>query len=184
MPGVTTLPDELIDLLAEMYGEVNPATKKRWTLRQLAVFASEKAGRRIERPVVERAIKPVRAERAQMAREVARERIARELPAQLDTLDTMIGALATDFTDAKTPAARRDALDAYQKGLALKLRYSGVGEAIELSGDLSTDATLTVTDARSQLAAQLARAAAGAAAGTAGGTSGEPVDGSGGGSPS
>lgn len=184
MSSVSTLSDELIDQLAEMYGEINPATTRRWTLRQLAAWATEKIGRRVERQAIERAIKPVRAERAQIAREVARERIARELPQQLDVLDTMITSLAADFTAAGTPAARRDALDAYQKGLALKLRYSGVGEAIELSGDLATDATVTVTDARSQLAAQLARAAAGAAPGGEGDASGEPVAGSGGGSPS
>lgn len=185
MPGTPSLPDELVALLAEMYGEANPATGKRWTLRELAAFCALPPWSITTcHTTVRRTMAPLRAERARDAREIARERIARALPQQLDALDTMIEALADDFTAAKTPTARAAALDAYQKGLALKLRYSGVGEAIEMSGDLNVDAALTVVDARSQLAAQLARAALGAAAGTASGTPGEPVAGSGGGSPS
>lgn len=184
MPGTPSLPDELVALLAEMYGEANPATGKRWTLRELAAFCALPPWSITTcHTTVRRTMAPLRAERARDAREIARERIARALPQQLDALDTMIEALADDFGAAKTPTARAAALDAYQKGLALKLRYSGVGEAIDVTADLS-DAALTVVDARSQLAAQLARAALGAAAGAAGGTPGEPVAGGGGGSPS
>lgn len=175
----STLPDDLIELLAESYSEINPATKKRWTLRELAAFASQQLGREVTRPVVERAIYPVRDEWAKVAREVTRERIGAKLPSQVATLDDMLTKVERDFTDAMTPGARAAALDTYRKGLLLKLRFSGVGEHLEVSGDVKLDGTLTVTDARSQLAAQLARAASGADAAGAGGGAGEPVAGSG-----
>jgi hypothetical protein len=164
----STLPDDLIELLAESYSEINPATKKRWTLRELAAFASQQLGREVTRPVVERAIYPVRAEWAKVAREVARERIGAKLPAQLDALDDMIEAMKRDFIEAGTAGHRAAALDAYRKTLTVKLRFSGVGEHLEVSGGLALDGSLTVTDARSQLAAQLARAATGAVADAAG----------------
>lgn len=183
MSSTPSLTDDLIETLATMRGEINPATQRRWTLIELAAWATAKTGAEVGRMTVCRLTAPVRAERARIVREATRERITARLVEQVDALDTMVTAIADDFTAAPTPAARREAFDAFQKGLALKLRYSGVGEAIEVSGDLTTDATLTVVDARSQLAAQLARAAAGAAAGAAGGTPGEPVAGGGGGTP-
>lgn len=175
----STLPDDLIELLAESYSEINPATKKRWTLRELAAFATQHLGRPVTRPVVERAIYPVRAEWAKVAREVARERIGAKLPAQIDALDDMIEKVGRDFSEAATPGHRAAALDAYHKGLTLKLRYSGIGESVELSGGLTLDGALTVTDARSQLAAQLARAAPGALAAGAATGAGEPEPGGG-----
>jgi len=178
MAGVTTLPDDLVELLAESYGTVNPATKQRWKLRELAGFASQQLGRTVTRQVVERAIAPVRAEWARVAREVTRERIGNRLPAQVDALDDMIDQVGRDFSEANTPGHRAAALDAYQKGLALKLRFSGVGEHLEVSGAVQSDGTLTLTDARTQLAAQLARAAAGALPAGAGDGAGEPQPGS------
>ena len=176
-----SLTDDLIETLADMRGQINPATGKRWTLRELAVWASAKVGREVGRMTIYRQTAPVRAERAQVAREVTRERITARLDDQVGVLDTMVTALADDFARADTPAARREAFEAYQRGLALKLRYSGVGEAIEFTAD--PDAALTVNDARAQLAAQLARAAAVAPRGGAGDPPGDPLAGSGVGSP-
>ena len=179
MASVTTLPDELVWLLAETYGEINEATKKRWTGRELAALASERMGREVTRPVVERAIAPLRAEWARIARDVARDRIGRKLPAQLDALDDMLTKVGNDFTEATTPGARAGALDTYRKGLLLKLRFSGVGERVEVDGNLNVDGNLTLTDARAQLAARLAGATVGAVADGADGGGGEPDAGSG-----
>lgn len=180
MGTFTTLPDDLVWLLAETYGETNPATQKRWTLQQLAAFASERIGRPVTRPVVERAIAPLRAEWARMAAEVARERIGQKLPAQLEKFDDMLTKVGNDFAGSKTAGARAAALDAYRKGLLLKLRFSGIGERVEVDGDLNVDGTVTLADARSQLAARLAGAAYGAVASGASGRSGEPDAGGGG----
>ena len=140
-PMRSSLPDDLVELLAEMYGEVNPATGKRWTTGQLATFAAQRLGRPVTRPVVDRAIAPLRAEWARVAREVARERIGAKLPAQLDALDDMIAKVQHDFVEAATAKERAAALDAYHKGLTLKLRYSGVGESVDVSGavDVTSD---------------------------------------------
>lgn len=176
-PG--TFPEDLAERIADLYSQENPSTRRRWTQRELAALASEELGRPITRPVIDRAIAPIRAERARITREVAREQITAKLATQLDALDTMMSKVAEDFDGAPDADARADALDTYQKGLALKLRYSGVGESMEISGavDVTTDGALT--DARSQLAAQLARAAAGALPAAAGGGAGEAVTGGG-----
>ncbi len=177
--GTTTLPDALVQQLAELYGETHPKTKRRWTLRQLAEFASKELDREVTHPVVERAIKPLREEWAKTAIDVARQRIGAKLPAQLDALDDMLTRVQRDFTRAKSPAQRADALDTYRKGVLLKLRYSGVGERMEVDANVTLDATVTVHDARSALAARLARAAPVAPAVGAGeGGAGPPAGGS------
>lgn len=181
MSGTTTLPDALVELLAESYGEMNPATKRRWTLRELAAVANQQTGRTdIAHTTVAAAIGPLRAEWARIARDVARERIGQKLPAQLDALDDMLSKVERDFSEAGTPRQRAESVDTYRKGLLLKLRFSGVGERMEVDAQVNVDGTLAVSDARSALAAQLARAAPGAVADGAGAGDREPFPGSGG----
>lgn len=163
MSGRSSIPDATIELLAALYSEANPATGKRWTLRELGAHATKLLGREVTRQSVERAIYPVRAEWARAAREVTRERIALHLSEQVSTLDTMLMKTAEDFASADGAKERAAALDTYHKGLALKLRYSGVGEAIELSGalDVTSDgkpiAAMTTDELRAHIATLRAR---------------------------
>jgi hypothetical protein len=141
MAGTTSIPDDVIDHLVALYGAHNPKTGRRTTIRDLTGIATEMCGRSISRSMVERVINPIRAERAQIAREVARERITETLPKQLDALDDMLTKVALDFTSAEDPEGRSKALDSYHKGLALKMRFSGVGESVDVSGavDLTSE---------------------------------------------
>lgn len=157
------IPDDLIELLADMRGQIHPASKRRWSLRELAAFATEKCGYEVGRGAVQRATAPVRAERAAFAREAAREQIATSLPAQLDTLDEMLTKVSEDFVNAADADDRAAALDAYHKGLALKLRYSGVGERVEMEGavDITSDgkpiAAMTTDELKAHIAGLRAR---------------------------
>lgn len=178
MDRPSAIPEHLIDLAAEMYGDRNPKTGRRWTFRDLAAWLREQHGLEVSRECVRRAVKPVRAERAELRREVLRERIAKTLPDQLDTLDDLLVKLAADARKAK-PSARLDVVDVFRKALETKLRFSGVGERVESEAEVHVDAAISVTDARAALAEGLARAALATAAGATGEAPREPVSGDG-----
>ncbi len=173
MDRPSAIPEHLIDLAAEMYGDRNPKTGRRWTFRDLAAWLREQHGLEVSRECVRRAVKPVRAERAELRREVLRERIAKTLPDQLDTLDDLLVKLAADARKAK-PSARLDVVDVFRKALETKLRFSGVGERVETEAEVHVDAAVSVTDARDELAESLAREAAGAARSRAARPAGDP----------
>jgi hypothetical protein len=134
--GVTTLPDALIEMLVEMHGESNAATGKRWTLRELAAWASAELGHEVTHMVVHRAVRPVLDERAVMLRDALRVKIGEKIAGQVDTLDDLMTKVANDALTA-TPMARRKGLDVFRKALDSKLRVSGVGDGgkVTLSGD-------------------------------------------------
>ena len=135
MPGVTTLPDTIVELLVEMHGEENPATRKRWTLRELAAWTSAQIGRDVTHMVVHRAIRPILDERAAMLRDALRVKIGEKISGQVDTLDDLMTKVANDALTA-TPMARRKGLDVFRKALDSKLRVSGVADGkVTLSGD-------------------------------------------------
>ena len=161
MDRPSAIPEHLVDLAAEMYGDRNPKTGQRWTFRDLAAWLREQHGLEVSRECVRRAVKPVRAERAELRREILRERIGASLSDQLDTLDGLLVKLAADAQKAK-PALRLDLVDTYRKALETKLRFSGAGERVETEAEVHVDAAVTVTDARDELAESLAREAAGA----------------------
>jgi hypothetical protein len=156
--AVTSLPEELIEILAGAYGTLNTNTNRRWTLRELAEFSTQQLGRAVSKSMVERAINPIRAERARDAREIARACITAQLPAQLETLDTMLAAIAGDFTTAEDADKRSAALDAFNKALTLKMRYSGVGERLEMGGglDLTSDGKPIAAMTTDELTAHIA----------------------------
>ena len=141
MPGTPSLPDELVALLAEMYGEANPATNRRWDQRSLAAFCALPPWSITTcHTTVGRAIKPLRDLRAALTQDLLRERIATTLPAQIETLDNLITRVAAHAAHA-SPMVQRKGLDSVVKALNVKLRYSGVAASLDLSGtmDITSD---------------------------------------------
>lgn len=179
MPGVTTLPTDVIDRLLELHGTTHPKTGQRWTSRQLAEVAAS-LGHPVTHMVVLRALRPALNERAQIAREVLRAKITERITAQVDTLDDLLTKVAADATAQDVSAYQRAiSTDTYRKALESKLRFGGVGERMEVEGEVTVDATVTVTDARDELAESFARETAGAARRRAPGAAGEPPAGGG-----
>lgn len=137
MAGVSTLPEELIERLAEMYCDTNPATGRRWTLRELAVVASQHLpeGTDVSRMSVQRAIKPLLEERAAITREALRAKITERVGSQIDSLDDLITKVAANAMNA-TPMVQRKGLDSLAKAIGMKLRHSGVdaNPEVNLSG--------------------------------------------------
>lgn len=129
----STLPDDLVELLAEMYGEANPATNRRWNTRDLAAFcALPPWGITTTHAAVQRAIKPLRELRAELTREVLKERINATLPTQLESLDQLIAKVAANAAGA-SPMVQRKGLDTITKALAMKLRFSGVTDTVDVN---------------------------------------------------
>ena len=182
MAGTTSLPDDLVEHLSELYGTLHPKTGKRWTLRELAAVASQRfpEGVQVSHMAVQRALRPVLAERAQIAREVLRAKITERINLQIDTLDDLLVKIAADaFAEDVSAYQRSISVDTYRKALESKLRFGGVGERMEVEADVHVDATVHVTDARAELAEALAREAAGPARRSAPGGPGSAPAGSG-----
>lgn len=170
-----TIPDDLVEQLADLRGEVNPKTSRRWTYADLSAFLAEKFSITASREAVRRAVSPVLAERRGIAREAMREQMLTTLPKQAETLDSLMAKVGADALKAK-PAARAALADTYRKMLETKLRFGGIGERLEVDAGMNADGTVAVAiiDARSQLAARLAGEAHGLGPTEAGGAGQEP----------
>lgn len=175
----TTLPDDLVEALADLYATANPKTGKRWTSHELAALASVRLDRPIAHTTVMRAIRPLLSTRADVTREVLRAKIGERLGAQLDTLDDLLTKIGNDARDAESPYQRALSTDTYRKALESKLRFSGIAERVEVQAEVHVDAAVSVTDARDELAESLAREAAGPARRRAAGAAGDPAAGDG-----
>lgn len=143
MPG-PVIPESLHDELFTLYGEIDPATSRRRTYRDLSrwllsthnVVASHEAVRRI--------VGPLRIERAELRREVLRERLLAQIAPQVDTLDELMvkaQALTNVGPKGKKPSASvvLDTLDAYRKGVETKLKFAGIGERVEAAGEVDAE---------------------------------------------
>lgn len=134
--GTTTLPQSLIELLAEMYGELNPATGRRWDQRALAAFCALPPWNiTTTHAAVGRAIRPLRELRAELTRDILRERLNAQLSTQIEGLDDLITKVVAKAREA-TPMVQRKGLDSVVKALNVKLRYSGVAARFEVDGEL------------------------------------------------
>lgn len=151
-----TIPESLHGQLLDLYGEIDPATKKRRGYRELSAWLKAQ-GIVASREAVRFVVEPLRKERAEIRRDALRDKIAEKLPAQVDAIDKMLEKLKRDVERAKTTRARARAFNAYRGAIDTKLRAAGVGERVEFDGTLSGDITTTITDARAQLAQSLAR---------------------------
>lgn len=153
-----TIPDDLVEQLADLRGEVNPKTSRRWTYADLSALLAESFNITASREAVRRAVSPVLAERRGIAREAMREQMLTTLPKQAETLDSLMAKVGADALKAK-PSARAALADTYRKMLETKLRFGGIGERLEIDADITADGTVAVTvrDARDELAARLAR---------------------------
>jgi hypothetical protein len=176
MGAPTAIPESLHAELLALYGEHDPVLGRRRTFRDLSAWLSRAHGIDASREAVRRVVQPMRAEIAELRREVLRETIAMTLPGQLDVLDDLMEKAKKIASKPKATAGHvLGALDEYRKAVETKLRFGGVSESlkVDVTGDVTVD-DKPVRDARDELAAVLAREAAGAARrGTPGG-SGEP----------
>lgn len=180
MPAIGTgskIPPSLLAELFDLSQSLHPATKRTWNDHQLAAWLKSEHDIQCSHDAVRNALLPLR----QMARaataDAIRSRILERIPDQIEALDGLmdkVRALSTPKPGKKAPSPNTvlAALDEFRKGLETKLRFSGVGEKIEMQADVAVE-EVPRGDARDELAAVLAREAAAAARpGTPGGAGG------------
>jgi len=169
-----TIPESLHGELVDLYGELDPVTKKRRGYRELSTWLREVKGVDAGREAVRGVVAPLLEERAAIRRDALRDKLNEKLPSQVEALDKMLDRMKRDVERAKTTKARARAFNAFRSGVDMKLRATGVAERADLTAHVEGDLNVTVTDARTQLAQSLARLAPSVDAPAANDTAGEP----------
>ncbi len=173
-PGI--IPESLHQELTALYAVHDPVLGRRRTFRDLSDWLRDAHGVIASREAVRNVVQALRAEAAEIRRDVLRERITAKVADQVDSLDDLMerARRIARRKNAK-PAQVLAVLDEYRKGLETKLRFGGLGDAAKT--DLETGVTPTddnTRDARTELAAALAREATGDARRGPSGPAGEP----------
>ena len=138
---VPKIPEALHDTLFAMYGDLDPATSRRRTYRDLAAWLESAHGIKVSHMAVRSVVDPLRRQRDELRRDVIRERLVAQLGPQLDDLDELmvkVKALTLNGPKGKKASASvvLDALDGYRKAVETKLKFAGVGERTELGGEV------------------------------------------------
>lgn len=164
--------------VVRLAGERNPATGRTWTTRELAAWLLEERAVRASHVAVGNVLRRAREERRAATVETIRDTLCRDLEAQLGAVDRLVDEY---LVEARTPQIAPDpGPDAEPQGrgrgarpppvfdrtryaqvalqaLALKLRFSGVGERVELGVDVDVDVRVSP---REELARRIAGLAA------------------------
>lgn len=170
------IPPAVLDEVFDLSQTLHPATKRVWSHHQLAVHLRERHGIECSHDAVRRALEPMQRIARAAAGDAIRSKILGRMADHLDALDGLIDkavALTVAKPGKKAPSANvvLGVLDEVRKALETKLRFSGVGERVEMQADVTVE-EVPRDDARDELAAVLAREAAAAARGRAPGGAG------------
>lgn len=180
MPPVGTaakIPPALLPELFDLSQSLHPGTKRVWNDHQIAAWLKATHGIEVSHDAVTRALNPLRAIARAATADAIRSKIVDRIPDQIEALDGLmdkVRAIASPKPGKKppTPGQVLSALDEFRKGLETKLRFSGVGEKVEMTADVAVE-EVPRGDARDELATVLAREAAAATRGrTPGGAGG------------
>ena len=175
--GPPKIPPALLPELFDLSQSLHPGTKRVWSDHQIAAHLKSAHGIEVSHDAVTRALNPLRAVARAATADAIRSKIVDRIPDQIEALDGLmdkVRAIASPKPGKKppTPGQVMAALDEFRKGLETKLRFSGVGEKVEMSADVAVE-EVPRGDARDELATVLAREAAAATRGrTPGGAGG------------
>lgn len=179
MAGSRTIPESLHGRLCDLYGEIDPSTKKRRGYRELSAWLWSKHRIEASHEAVRIVVGPLRQERAEIRRNALRDALSAALPTQVAGLDKLIEKIKRDAENAKTTKARARAVNTYRAVVDTKLRYVGVGERIDHEHHHDSDVQVTVNDARAALSEGLAKLAPSADPSAADGADRDPSAGDG-----
>lgn len=174
--GNPKIPPALLPELFDLSQSLHPGTKRVWSDHQIAAHLKSAHGIEVSHDAVTRALNPLRAIARAATADAIRSKIVDRIPDQIEALDGLmdkVRAIASPRSGKKppTPSQVLAALDEYRKGLETKLRFSGVGEKVEMTADVAVE-EVPRGDARDELATVLAREAAAATRGRAPGGAG------------
>jgi len=128
-PASTVIPEALEETLLEMSGAINPATSKRWEFRELAAWLKSEHGIECSRMAVWRCLAKVRRVRAEVLREVLRERLLETLEFDWENIDALSSELiemADAHRGAKNPKNFLSIVSELRKLALAKARTVGI----------------------------------------------------------
>jgi hypothetical protein len=145
--GTRALPAAVEEDLLTRAGEINPATNRRWTTRELSAWLLSEHKHRLSHTAVAMILRRAREERQAAVADAIRAQVCDTLGQQLTDLDGLL-AFYLQEAHATPPAPSKDDSEAtkqaikafdptryarvFIQGLAMKLRFSGLGERIEI----------------------------------------------------
>lgn len=144
MTTSTVIPEALEEVLLEMSGAINPASSKRWNLRDLAAWLQSEHNLEVSHMAVQRCLTKLRRVRAALTREVLREVLLDSLTDDFASLDEMAAGLremAEHHRDVKNPKAYVACVGELRKIAATKARIAtGVDDEdkVTLSGSANS----------------------------------------------
>lgn len=127
MTASTVIPEALEETLLEMSGAINPDTKRRWELRELAAWLKTEHDITASHMAVWRCLSKLRRARAALTREILRERLLDTLAfdwENLDALATTIIEKADAMRDDKDPKGFLACVGELRKIAATKARIA------------------------------------------------------------
>lgn len=133
----TVIPEALEETLLEMSGAINPATSKRWHPRELAAWLKSEHAVEVSHMAVWRCLTKVRRARAEVLREVLRERLLETLEfdwENLDVLSSELIELADKHRGEKTPKNFLAVVGELRKLALAKARTIGI--RVEVDGEV------------------------------------------------
>ena len=148
-----SIPAEVEEALLTLAGELNPATRRRWTTRELSAWLQTTHAIRLSHAGVGAILRRARDERQAAVADAIRAQVCDNLTRQLQDLDALLAfylqeARATDPETDDPPEGRAPSESRKQtfdptryarvfiQGLGMKLRFSGLGERLEVVADI------------------------------------------------
>ena len=144
MTASTVIPEALEETLLEMSGALNPDTKRRWELRELAAWLKSAHGLTVSHMAVWRCLSKLRRARAALTREVLRERLLDTLEFDWENLDALAATIiekADGMRDDKNPKGFLACVSELRKIAATKARIAtgtDDDEKVTVSGNASS----------------------------------------------
>ncbi len=138
------IPPALLPELFDLSQSLHPATKRTWSDHQLATWLKTEHDIECSHDAVRKALLPLRQIARAATADAVRSKILERIPDQIEALDGLmdkVRALVAPKPGKKAASANTvlAALDEFRKGLDTKLKFSGIGEKLNVDADLKSD---------------------------------------------
>ena len=134
----STIPEALEPELQARAGQLNPATRRRWTTRELAVWLREEHGIEVDHTTVGRTLRRLRAEAAATRQAAARDALTKALRTSLRRLRDYERRLADKVPEGAKAGQLASTME-LQRRVVDTLAKHGLGEKLTLDADVTSD---------------------------------------------
>lgn len=142
--GPPKIPPALLPELFDLSQSLHPGTKRVWSDHQIAAHLKAHHGIEVSHDAVTRALNPLRQVARAAIADAVRSKILERIPDQLEALDGLmdkVRALVNPKPGKKPPPPSTvlAVLDEFRKAIDTKLKFSGIGEKLNVDADLKSD---------------------------------------------